>query len=78
MPTKATAAIRSVEFAQANEASAHEIANELGVSLEEYFSMLTVKLGLRRDELSLIDIGRRAGAAPASQPRLPRPAKASA
>ncbi len=31
---------------------------------------LTVKLGLRRDELSLMDIGRRAGTAPASEPEI--------
>jgi hypothetical protein len=57
-------------IAQSDEASDQEIANELGMSLEECFSMLTVKLGLRRDELSLMDIGRRAGAAPASQPEI--------
>ncbi len=31
---------------------------------------LTVKLGLRRDELSLMDIGRRAGTAAASEPEI--------
>jgi hypothetical protein len=31
---------------------------------------LTVKLGLRRDELSLMGIGRRAGTAPASEPEI--------
>ena len=31
---------------------------------------LTIKLGLRRDELSLMDIGRRAGTAPASEPEI--------
>ena len=39
---------------------------------------LTVKLGLRRDELKLMDIGRRAGTAVSSEPEVPRRARASA
>jgi RNA polymerase sigma factor for flagellar operon FliA len=57
---RVAAAIRAVEVRKANEASDQEIANELGVSLDEYFSMLQDAAGrklLSFDELPIDDNG---------------------
>ncbi len=57
---RVAAAIRAVELRRANEASDQEIAKELGVSLEEYFAMLTDAAGrklLSFDELPTDDDG---------------------
>jgi len=57
---RVAAAIRAVETRKANEASDQEIAAELGVSLDEYFAMLTDTAGRKLfsfDELPTDDGG---------------------
>ncbi len=57
---RVAAAIRAVELRKANEASDQEIADELGVSLDEYFAMLADAAGRKLfsfDELPLDDNG---------------------
>jgi len=57
---RVAAAIRAVETRKANEASDQEIAAELGVSLDEYFAMLTDTAGRKLfsfDELPTDDSG---------------------